>query len=172
VFDSLEVREEWKSLWSEFMRTKRREMPPMWSGFAMSLFVLSLAVWMGFAKSRDTASAAREQTTSGVLVGFEASQHAQYDYSFVLSGKSYRGLDYIEDLGFDTDTPDAPRRNIHSPVIVHYDPVEPDKNSLHDLSEKASNDGFLIVVLLIISGLCPVVVYLNRKYWHSHFVGR
>jgi len=169
---SLTEREEWKLLWSELLRVRQTEMPPMWSGFAMSLLLLSLAVWLGFEKSRDTSSAARQQTIPGVLVGFELSQHAQYDYSFVVHGKSYKGMDYISDLGFDTETTDAPNRNLHSPVVVHYDPAEPDKNSLHDLSERVSNDLFSMVVVLIVAGLGPVVVYLNRKYWHSYFAGR
>jgi len=134
----------------------------------MSLLFISLAVWLGFERSRDLSSAARQQSTSGVLVGYEPSQHAQYDFSFVVQGRSYRGLDQISDLGFNTDAPDAPSRNLHSPVLVHYDPMDPEKNSLHDLSRMAVIDGLGMAVLLIFSGLGPVIVYLNRKYWYSH----
>jgi hypothetical protein len=174
VFGSVTEGEEWKSLWSELWRDRRTEKPPMWPAFAMSLFLLSAAVWLDFERSRDLSSAARQQTTLGVLVGFELPEHGQYkyDYSFVLRGENYKGLDYISDLGFDTGTPDGRSRNVHSVVVVHYDPATPDKNSLHDLSEMASNDGFGVIVLLIFSGLSPVMVYLDRKYWFSHVAGR
>ncbi len=86
-----------------------------------------LAIGMVIAAHNDSGVASREQSTVGVIVAHEPSNHNRYGYKFQAGGRDY--------IGWETPLKEEPK--IGQSVTLYFDSLQPAENSLTDFAELA-----------------------------------
>lgn len=116
---------------------------------------VALAIYM---YTVDRAIAMREMSAIGVITAHDPPNHNRYGYSFVVQGKSYSGW----------QTPSRSEPVIGEHVVVYYDPLNPDKNSLVDFQELSSSGfGFGTFALVGIGTVTTIIFVLRRHHQTS-----
>jgi hypothetical protein len=98
---------------------------------------------------RDIAS--REQTTQGVINAHEPANHNRYGYAFAVGGKNFSGW----------EMPAKGELEIGKRVLVYYDPLNPNKNSLTEFRDMGINS--LGPVPIMLFGIATVAWYIRVR---------
>jgi hypothetical protein len=112
-----------------------------------------LTIGMVSAAHKDSGVASREQSTVGVIVAHEPSNHNRYGYKFQAGGRDY--------IGWETPLKEEPK--IGQSVTVYFDSLQPAENSLNDFAELADIwRGRAIVILVFTVLLVAVALIIMR----------
>jgi len=103
---------------------------------------------------REHLIAARQQSTIGVVIAYEPSNHNQCSYQFVFQGKQYVG---------ESSSPFSPTR-IGQQLTVYFDRNAPETNSLTDYEAASRNNaGFSRFLVIGILGIVAFILYSKRR---------
>jgi hypothetical protein len=103
---------------------------------------------------KDRAVAARQQTTSGTIVGHEPANHNRYGYTFSVNQKIYSGWQSpYDDVQF----------TVGQVVTVYYDPLDPNNSALVDFSELAGRDLGPVPLLIAAIPFIALIEFLRRR---------
>jgi hypothetical protein len=100
----------------------------------------------------DSGVASREQSTVGVIVAHEPSNHNRYGYKFQAGGRDYTGW----------ETPLKEEPKIGQSVTVYFDSLQPAENSLTDFVELADTWRARAIVALGFTVLFIAVALIMR----------
>jgi hypothetical protein len=130
---------------------------PSWWNLLIALpwalgVVLFIYLWN---LNRDIAS--REQSVEGVVTARDTENHNRYIYSFVVDRKSHTGQ----------DIPRHADPVVGQPVLVYYDPRNPEKNALTDFDELSDSSLGPALFAVIGIGTVVAVVFVRRRQFRK-----
>lgn len=103
--------------------------------------------------STDRQVATRQQTTSGIVIAHQPTNHDRYGYKFQVNGRTYTGWQ-------------SPMKGnelaIGKQVTVFYDPQDPWKNSLTDFHDVSTAQLGPAGILTIMIGAAAIIIFLTR----------
>jgi hypothetical protein len=102
--------------------------------------------------AREQAAATRQQTTPGIVTGYDRSDHNQCSYDFSVLGRQYSGRR-------PADTTDV---RVGDHVLVYYDSQDPTMNALEDFSAMSRRDRGFCYILFFVIGVFAVVILCAR----------
>ncbi len=128
--------------------------PSWWNLLIILPWAIGIVMFVGECLA-DLGSAKREMTASGVVTAHEPANHDRYGYIFSVNGKEFRGW----------QSPAKNELEIGEKVLIYYDPLNPNKNSLMEFSDLAMNSvGPVPFMLLGIGTLAWIIRTRRRKY--------
>jgi hypothetical protein len=134
-------------------RLQRWKNPSWWN--LLICFPWAVGVAFGiYTYTVDRAIAVREMTVTGVITTHDPPNHDRYGYSFVVLGKSYFGW----------QIPDRSELVIGQPVVVYYDPLNPEKSSLVDFEELSFSGFGLSSFALVGIGTVTTIIFVLRRH--------
>jgi hypothetical protein len=144
-----------------FSKRSKADWQSWWSMLITLPWVFGIVFLL--AESRNNATiAARQQTTIGTITGHEVSNHNQYRYMFIFSGKQYIGLSQSP-----TDTAEIGER-----VRVYFDSRNPDTNSLEDFSAASKRKGNMLPILFIgVAGIAGLIAFSKARNKKRTLIG-
>lgn len=95
--------------------------------------------------------AGREQTAQGVITAHEPANHNRFAYVFTVNGKSFTGW----------ESPGKDELEIARPVLVYYDPLNPNKSALTEFGDRGLSS--LGPVPKMLFGIGAVTWYITAK---------
>jgi hypothetical protein len=121
---------------------------PSWWNLLVVLPFAVLIIFDLYGLRADQITAAREQTTSGLIVSHDPPNHDRFGYQFKVNGTMYSGW----------AIPTTREYQIGQQVLVYYDPLDPNKSALADFAE--SEYRIVGPVTFCLFGICGVCLYI------------
>jgi hypothetical protein len=126
------------------------ENPSWWNLLVVLPWTLG-AILLVYQWNVDRDIARREQTAQGVITAHEPANHNRFGYVFTVNGKSFTGWESSGKDGLE----------IGRPVLVYYDPLNPNKNALTEFGDRGLSS--LGPVPTMLFGIGAVTWYITAK---------
>jgi Protein of unknown function (DUF3592) len=127
--------------------------PSWWKFLIVTPWIFGL-IFLAPAWKIDREIATRQQTTNGTITAHEPSNHDRYEYIFSVNGHAFIGW----------QSPRANELQIGKEVLVYYDPVDPNQNSLRDFNDVGDQDfGPIPLLIAGILGAALIIFLLRRS---------
>lgn len=128
----------------------RWQNPSWWNLLVMFPWILGI-ILLVYEWNVDRNIAGHEQTTQGVITAHEPANHNRFGYVFTVNGKSFNGWESSGKDGLE----------IGHPVLVYYDPLNPNKNALTEFGDRGLSS--LGPVPMMLFGIGAVAWYIRTK---------
>jgi hypothetical protein len=132
---------------------RRWSRPLSWWNFLALGPVLLLLIPSVYNAWKDAQIAKRQQTTVGIIDGYDPPNHNQYSYTFSANGHRFTGW----------DSPSHHDFSLGQQITVYYDPTDPPGNSAYDFHDVNPGGVVFIGFLLFACIFLPFSIFLQRR---------